>query len=174
MVGFNFAPRGWATCDGQLLSISQNTALFSIVGTIYGGDGRTTFGLPNLQDRAPIGQGQGPGLSSRTLGQRGGVESETLSLNQMPQHNHNLMASPSPGEQSGPLGPGGTRHALARSVGGNAYTPVGPPSPLPPNLVNLAGASLDPTGGGEGHNNRQPYLAVNFVIALIGIFPSRS
>jgi microcystin-dependent protein len=159
----NFAPRGWAFCNGQLLPISQNTALFSLIGTIYGGDGRTTTGLPNLQGRAPMHWGTGPGLSSRWLGEKGGFATVTLSEAQMARHTHTMMASPNPGDTSDPSG----GLALARSAGGNAYTSAS-------NLVPLADAILPPAGGSQPHNNRQPFLGLNFIIALVGIFPSRS
>jgi microcystin-dependent protein len=166
MIAMNFEPRGWAFCDGTLLAISQNTALFSILGTTYGGDGRTTFGLPDLRGRAVMHPGSGPGLPSRRLGERGGVDTVTLTENQMPSHKHTLKANPSPGEHSGPSVPTGA-NALGRSVGGNVYG-------FPANLVELAGASLLSEGGGAAHTNRQPYLVVNFVIALIGVYPPRS
>lgn len=164
-VGFNFAPRGWAHCNGQLLPISQNTALFSIVGTIYGGDGRTTFGLPNLQGRAALGEGQGPGLSIRSLGSTGGVDQVTLSASQMPAHNHAMVANNGPAS----TGQAAAGLTLARARGGNAYD--GPPVDNP---VAMAAESIGPQGGGLPHNNLMPYQVVNFVIALVGIYPSRS
>lgn len=159
----NFAPRNWAFCDGQLLPISQNTALFSLIGTIYGGDGRTTTALPNLQGRAPLHPGRGPGLTSRRLGERGGVPAVALSEAQMPNHNHAMRASPSPGERSEPT----STTVFARSAGGDVYGPAS-------NLVPLADAVLPPAGGNQAHNNMQPFLAVNFIIALVGLYPSRS
>jgi microcystin-dependent protein len=159
----NFAPRGWAFCNGQLLPIAQNTALFSLIGTTYGGDGRTTTGLPNLQGRAPMHPGRGPGLTDRRLGQRGGVETVTLSEAQMANHSHQMTASPNPGEQPGP----GSGNALARAVGATAYTAAS-------NLVSLNAATMPQTGGGQAHNNLQPYLTLNFIIALTGLYPSRS
>lgn len=158
----NFAPRNYAFCDGQLLPIAQNTALFSLVGTTYGGDGRTTLGLPNLQGRAPMHAGTGPGLPSRRLGERGGVETVTLTEAQMPSHTHAVSAVNLLGDRSNPEG-----NALARSVGGNAYGPS-------TNLVPLADAALPPAGGGNLHNNMQPFLTMNFIIALQGIFPTRN
>ena len=166
MTGLNFAPRGFAFCDGQLLQIAQNTALFSLIGTIYGGDGRTTTALPDLRGRAVMGAGDGAGLSSRRLGERGGVDKVFLMESQMPDHAHVLMASTSPGEQSGPNVPAGSANALGRSVGGSVYGDAN-------NLVDLAGASLLPVGGGQQHTNQQPYLPISFVIALVGLFPSR-
>jgi microcystin-dependent protein len=160
----NFAPRGWAFCNGQLLPIAQNTALFSLIGTTYGGDGRTTTALPNLQGRAPMHPGRGPGLTSRLLGQRGGVETITLSESQMPNHNHSLQGTSSPASTNAP----NNTTTLARSINGNSYK-----------LGATADASMDtgallPAGGGQAHNNLQPYLAINYIIALVGMYPSRS
>lgn len=161
----NFAPRGWAFCNGQLLPIAQNTALFSLIGTIYGGDGRTTTALPNLQGRAPMHPGRGPGLTARQLGQRGGVETVTLTEAQMPSHSHGMMASPNPGEAPGP-GPSGG-NALARPTGGSVYGAAN-------NLVSFAATTMPNAGGSQAHNNMQPYLTINFIIALVGLYPSRS
>jgi microcystin-dependent protein len=158
----NFAPRGWAFCNGQLLPVSQNTALFSLIGTTYGGDGRTTTALPNLEGRAPMHPGHGPGLGSRPLGENGGAETVTLSEAQAPNHSHPMNASPNPGEQSGGVG-----NALARGVGGSLYGSAS-------SLVDLAGPVLPPVGGSQSHNNLQPFLAINFIIALQGLYPSRS
>lgn len=160
----NFAPRGWAFCDGQLLPISQNTALFSLIGTTYGGDGRTTTALPNLQGRAPMHPGHGPGLTARRLGERGGVETVTLSEAQMPNHTHTMMAADRNGEDRPAVG-----RALARSTGGAMYQ-----TDSSNNLVNLANTALPSTGGSQAHNNLQPFLAMSFIIALIGLYPSRS
>lgn len=160
----NFAPRGWAFCNGQLLPIAQNTALFAIVGTIYGGDGRTTLGLPNLEGRAPMGQGRGPALTPRTLGQRGGVETVTLTEAQMPNHDHQLMASDEEADRRTPA----ANRALAESAGGSLYAP--PPSS---GFVDMDARSIPAYGQGQAHNNMQPYLALNFIIALVGLFPSR-
>ena len=160
----NFAPRGWAFCNGQLLQISQNTALFSLIGTIYGGDGRTTTGLPNLQGRAAMHPGTGPGLSQRRLGQSGGVTQVTLTSNQVPNHTHAMNASPNPGESSDAQG-----SALGRAVGGAPYQ-----QNTTDNLVPLASEALPAVGGGQAHNNMQPYLGMYFIIALTGVFPSRS
>jgi microcystin-dependent protein len=157
----NFAPRGWAFCNGQLLPVSQNTALFSLIGTIYGGDGRTTLALPDLQGRAPMHPGRGPGLTSRRIGESGGTELETLAETQMPNHNHAMAASPNPAESPDPTG-----NALGRSVGGNTYGPV-------TNLLSLADAAASPNGGNQAHNNMQPFLAINYIIALVGLYPSR-
>lgn len=159
----NFAPRGWAFCNGQLLPISQNTALFSLIGTTYGGDGRTTTALPNLQGCAPMHPGRGPGLTERLLGQRGGTETETLSEAQMPQHTHNLMAINAPATTYAP----GPANSLARSVGGNAFQSSA-------SNTDLNADALESAGGGQPHNNMQPFLAMNFIIALTGLYPSRS
>lgn len=155
--GFNFAPRGWARCDGQILPISQNTALFSLVGTIYGGDGKKTFALPNLQGSAPLGQGQGNGLSLRHIGESGGSPNVSLLLQEMPTHSHNVVADE---DSSNSNNPSGTYFAVAN---GNAYgaTVTGTMSA---NMVSQA-------GGGLPHNNLQPYLTLNFCIALQGIYP---
>jgi microcystin-dependent protein len=157
----NFAPRGWAFCNGQLLPIDQNTALFSLIGTTYGGDGRTTTALPNLQGRAPMHPGRGPGLTERRLGQRGGSETVTLSEAQLPNHTHATMAYSRPGDLADPAG-----RSLARSRGGKAYHEVD-------TLVPMAAQALGPSGGSQPHNNMQPYLAINFIIALTGLYPSR-
>lgn len=160
----NFAPRSWAFCNGQLLPIAQNTALFSLIGTTYGGDGRTTTALPNLQGKAPMHPGRGPGLTVRQLGQTGGSETVTLSEAQMPSHNHSLLASSAPGTSFSPT----STAYLARSVGGNVYDSND-------NLDNaLNNGTLENVGGGQAHNNMQPFLAINYIIALQGLYPSRS
>lgn len=161
----NFAPRGWAFCNGQLLPVSQNTALFSLIGTTYGGDGRSTTALPNLQGRAPMHPGRGPGLTARRLGEKGGVETVTLSEAQMPQHNHILRATAENGEQ----GSLSATVSLARSRGGPLYQ-----QDTSSNLVDMASEALPNTGGSQAHNNMQPYLTINFIIALVGLYPSRS
>ena len=158
----NFAPRGWAFCDGQLLPIAQNTALFSLIGTTYGGDGRTTTALPNLQGRAPMHPGRGPGLTSRRLGQRGGVETVTLSEAQMPAHTHSVMATGNPGN----LGIPSNARALARTQPGFAWQTAEP-------NADMASQVLPNAGGSQAHNNLQPFLAINFIIALVGLYPSR-
>ena len=155
----NFAPRGWAFCNGQLLPIAQNTALFSLVGTTYGGDGETTLGLPNLQGRAPMHPGNGPGLTSRRLGQVGGTQTETLTEGQMPAHSHTIEVVDGPANTDTPSEV--TR--LARTTT-ELYGPD-------QDLEDMG----DPViGGGQAHDNMQPYLALNFCIALTGLFPSRS
>jgi microcystin-dependent protein len=162
-VGFNFEPRGYADCDGTLLAIAQNTALFSILGTIYGGDGRTTFGLPDLRGRLPMHDGQGPGLTDRRLGERGGQETVTLTSTQIPSHNHAL------GTVSGLANEGGVAGNTLASVQGSS-TRVG--SSGAPNATMRD--SISNTGSNAAHNNMMPYLVVKFVIALEGVYPSRS
>ena len=160
---FNFAPTGWAFCDGQILPISQNTALFSLLGTTYGGDGKSTFALPNLEDCAPMQQGQGPGLSQRFLGEVGGEQSVTLLQSEIPAHSHNVQAAP-----SGAL-PSPTNNAWSSGLKGHPGVYAAPGSNVSMNPVATA-----ITGGSLPHNNMPPYLTLNFCIALQGIFPSRS
>lgn len=166
-VTFNFPPKGWAFCNGQLLPISQNTALFSLLGTYYGGDGKSTFGLPDLQGRAAMHAGQGPGLSRHDLGERSGQETVTLLASEMPAHAHPVHASVSRAESRRP-GVGG---ALAVTAPGERYVPgtaVGNGA-----LVSTAATTLASAGGGQPHNNMMPYLTLNYIIALQGIFPPR-
>lgn len=158
----NFAPRGWAFCNGQLLPIAQNTALFSIIGTIYGGDGRTTTGLPNLKGRAAMHAGNGPGLSSRRLGESGGVSDVELSANQIPSHNHVIQGS-GLGETTG----NPDNATLADTTPLNNYAPL-------LDKEQLAADALANVGASRFHNNMQPFLGLNFIIALVGIFPSRA
>jgi microcystin-dependent protein len=161
IVGFNFPPTGWAFCNGQIMPISQNTALFSLLGTTYGGDGRSNFALPNLQGCSPMQQGQGPGLSLRDLGETGGSETVTLLANQIPSHSHGLhgvTASATTGTPSNSV-------ALAKTASAQVYRTASDTAQT---------AAMAPAGGNLPHNNRQPYLALNFVIALQGIFPARS
>jgi microcystin-dependent protein len=160
---FNFAPTGWAFCDGQILPISQNTALFSLLGTTYGGDGKSTFALPNMQGNAPMQQGQGQGLSLRDLGEQSGSEAITLLVSEIPFHTHGLMAGVDPANVQIPT----NTVSLTRSSGGNAY------STSTSGLVAMAPQTLSPAGGGQPHNNMQPYLTLNFCIALQGVFPPR-
>lgn len=160
---FNFAPTGWAFCDGQLMPLSQNTALFALLGTTYGGDGKSTFALPDMQGNAPMQPGQGQGLSLRDLGEMSGVESITLLTSEIPVHTHQLRASIEPGDNRGPA----PNLSLAVSVGAAAYVGGSPA------LTPMAPQSLALAGGGLPHNNMQPYLTVNFCIALQGIFPQR-
>jgi microcystin-dependent protein len=160
---FNFAPKGWAFCNGQLLPISQNTALFSLVGTMYGGDGKSTFGLPNFQGRAPMFWGQGPGLSDYSEGEMSGSTTVTLLQGEMPTHNHNLMVDTiDPGDSNVP-----TNNALARSSGASIYNTTGGTQ------YQLAPQTLAPYGNSQPHNNMQPYLGLNFCIAMQGVFPPR-
>lgn len=158
----NFAPRSWAFCDGQLLPIAQNTALFSLIGTTYGGDGRTTTALPNLQGRAPMHPGRGPGLTDRRLGQSLGVETVTLTEAQLPNHLHSLMGSISNVNQATPGN--NTFGQRVRAYNSNATS----------NLAAMAPQALPTVGGGQAHNNMQPFLVLNFIIALQGLYPSRS
>jgi microcystin-dependent protein len=156
----NFSPRSWAFCNGQLLPISQNTALFSLVGTTYGGDGRTTMALPNMQGRVPMHPGRGPGLTSRRLGERGGEEVVTLSEAQIPSHTHSLGADNLAPDTTSPK-----NNLLSKRP---IYTDD------KSSLVNMASQTVASNGGGQSHNNNQPYLALNYIIALQGIYPSRS
>ncbi len=160
MFGGNFAPRGFALVDGQLLAISQNEALFALLGTTFGGDGRTTFALPDLRGRLPIHEGQGPGLPNFNLGSKGGTETETISLGQLPAHRHTPRVSSDPASSPVPVG---------RVP---ATAPVNVFSAAPPD-TDLAPAIDDTTGGGGSHNNVMPFLCINFIVALQGIFPSR-
>jgi microcystin-dependent protein len=160
---FQFTPLGWAKCNGQLLPISQNTALFSLLGTFYGGDGKSTFALPDLQGRSPVDQGQGAGLSDRFIGEQGGVSSVTLLQSEMPIHNHTLRAAPDPGDLAAP----DASRSLARSQPSIYKQPAAALAPMSPNAVGVSGGDLP-------HNNMMPYLVLNFCIALQGIFPPRS
>lgn len=159
---FAFAPTGWALCNGQLMPISQNTALFSLLGTTYGGDGKSTFGLPDLQGSVPMHPGQGPGLSLHDLGETGGTESVTLLESEIPSHSHTVNASIGPASLQAP---GPTR------VLGRANNPVYLDNPA--TMVAMSPQALVPAGGGQPHNNLQPYLTVSFCIALQGIYPQR-
>jgi len=163
---FNFAPKGWAWCDGQLMPLSQNTALFSLLGTTYGGDGKSNFALPDLQGRAPMHPGQGPGLSLHDLGETGGSETVSLLESEIPSHSHALNAQSPVADTNLP-----TNNVLARSsVGGT--TPYLPPAGAP--LVSMSSNALAPAGGDQPHNNMQPYLTFFFCIALQGVFPPRT
>jgi microcystin-dependent protein len=160
MFAGNFAPRSWAFCDGQLLAVSQNDALFSLLGTVYGGDGRTTFGLPDLRGRIPTHAGAGPGLPPGRLGAKGGAENVTLTVNQLPSHGHPLHATTATAAQRQPVG-----SALAASTG-QVYTEI-----LDPQTMNAQ--AISHVGGSRSHTNLMPYLCVHFIIALVGIYPSR-
>jgi microcystin-dependent protein len=164
MFAGNFAPRGWATCDGQLLPLSQNTALFSLLGTFYGGNGKSNFALPNLQGSAPLGQGQGPGLSERFLGEQGGVANVTLLQSEIPLHTHSLRANFNVADVFDPS----PARSLAASSPGNVYQ-----SNTTANLVQMNVQTTSITGSSFPHNNMQPYLTVTFIIALQGVFPPR-
>jgi microcystin-dependent protein len=163
-VGFNFAPVGWALCNGQLLPISEYSALFNLIGTTYGGNGQTTFALPNLQGQGVINQGQGSGLSAYVIGQQGGSEQISLTGSQVGSHSHALMASSQTGSTITP----GTTVALAQNAqpAVNAYSTAAPNTSLAPSSIGL-------TGGGQPHENRQPFLTINYIIALFGIYPSQ-
>ena len=162
LVGFNFAPQGWATCSGQLMAISQNTALFSLLGTTFGGDGQQTFALPDLRGRRIIGAGQLPGGSNYTLGQQGGEESVTLTVQQLPRHSHLPSANAAPGTALSPAGNfWGSQNATA--LYSNA-----------PTVVDMSAGLIGNTGGNQPHDNMQPYLVMNYIIALEGIYPSRN
>ncbi len=156
-VGFNFAPRGWALCEGQLLSISANTALFSLLGTTFGGDGRTTFGLPDLRGRSIVGVGNGPGLSPISWGEKAGAENHTLTVAQMPSHSHNITVNSAAGEESDPTGKHIAAHtdAFAENATGNLAAPSN-------------------TGGSQSFNIRNPFLGIYMCIATQGIYPSRN
>ena len=165
MTGFNFAPRGYLLCNGQLMSIAQNTALFSLLGTQFGGDGQTTFGLPNLQGRVGIHQGNGPGLTPRTMGETAGSETVTLLSTQMPMHNHLMATSNVAGAVTNP---GGNFVAASSDPSLSAsFRPTSDGSTLSPQAIGSA-------GGTQPHNNMQPYLVISFSIATEGIFPSRN
>lgn len=160
---FNFAPKGWAFCDGQLMPLSQNTALFALLGTFYGGDGKSTFALPNLQGSAPLHPGDGSGLSVYFLGQQGGSEFVTLLDSEMPLHTHTMRCvNPVAGADTNVV----VGNSIAKSTQGNVYRPQ-------ETLVNFSAESLAIAGGSLPHNNMQPYLTLNFCIALQGVFPPR-
>jgi len=163
LMGFNFAPRGWAFCDGQILPINQNQSLYSLLGTTYGGDGRTSFALPDLRGRTPIHTGRSNGGQDHRLGQKSGEETHTLSSNEMPQHDHLAMASRDNANQ-----PNSSNNVLAAAA--NLYAPAS----ASPTRQPLQSATVTHVGGGQAHENMQPYLAVNFCIALQGLFPSRN
>ena len=165
--GFNFPPTGWATCDGQLLPISQNTALFSLLGTFYGGNGQSNFALPNLQGSAAMHHGQGQGLSLRSIGEMSGSQTVTLLISEMPVHTHSPTNAKNIGGLPDPTGNmWGTSNAA--KVAANFYAPAGSPT------VNMNATAFSLTGGSQPHNNLMPYLTLNFCIAMQGVFPSRS
>jgi microcystin-dependent protein len=160
---FNFAPKGWAFCDGQLLPLSQNTALFSLLGTTYGGDGKSNFALPNMQGNAPMHPGQGPGLSLHDLGETGGSETVTLLESEIPSHSHFQRASIDDADLTIPT----PARVLAKASGQNVYAPTA-------SLISMSGNALAPAGGDQPHNNMQPYLTLNFCIAMQGVYPPRT
>jgi microcystin-dependent protein len=160
--GFNFAPKGWAFCDGQIMPISQNTALFSLLGTTYGGDGKSNFALPNLQGSVPMHPGQGPGLSLHNLGETGGSDTVTLLESEMPTHSHTMTASGQDATVNGPSG-----QLVANGIGVGMYAAPGP-------LVALDVQAVAVNGGDRPHNNLQPYLTLNYCVALQGVYPPRT
>lgn len=160
LVPYNFAPVGWALCNGQLLAIAQNTALFSLLGTMYGGNGQTTFALPDLRGRVAISEGQGQGLSPRDQGEIGGSEAVTLTLQETPQHNHQVNVSSVPGTTSSAAG-----NHLSASTYGNSYAPTAEGT--------MPVGTIGQSGGSQPHSNSQPYLTLNYIIALQGVFPPR-
>jgi microcystin-dependent protein len=164
MFGGNFAPYNWAMCNGQLMPIEQNDALFSLLGTTYGGDGNTTFGLPDLRGRVPIHMGAGPGLSNRRLGQKFGTETVTLTQSNLPNHFHGLAATSQNGTSNNPSG-----NILASSTNTISIYNSGTTAPVSMNIVAVGN-----TGGSQSHSNLMPTLCVNFIISLFGIYPSRS
>jgi len=162
MFAGNFAPRGWALCDGQLLAVSQNDALFSLLGTVYGGDGRTTFGLPDMRGRIPLHAGHGPGLSERRLGSKRGSEAQTLTVSQLPVHTHGpVRATASIGDSRAAAG-----NVLASTAAEDIYQNSS-------GSAVMSAEAISNVGGNRSHTNLQPYLCVNFIIALVGIYPSR-
>ena len=167
MFGGNFAPRNWALCVGTILYISDNTALFSLLGTNFGGDGRTSFGLPDMRGRIPMHQGSGPGLTYRAIGQRFGIESVVLSNNEMPMHNHTLQATTTFAASSNP----GNDVLASHSDGDMPFTAI--PSD-PTNYQTMSSDTVISTGGSVAHNNMMPYQCVSFIICMQGIYPSRN
>ncbi len=170
MFGGTFAPRGWAFCDGSLLPINQHSALFSILGTTYGGDGRTTFGLPDLRGRVAIHEGTGPGLENRRLGAKGGDEEHTLTTQQMPRHDHNTSVTTNCTTQAGTSDNPEDKYWASSKEGDLAYR-ANSGNQMASDAVEV---SLSNAGGGQPHNNMQPFLVVNYIIALQGTFPSRA
>ena len=163
MFAGNFAPRGWAFCEGQLLAISENEALFSLLGTIYGGDGRTTFGLPDLRGRLPMHAGTGPGLTNRRLGAKTGAENVTATVNQLPPHTHLLGCSSARADATAPV-----NNTLATSASGDRQFAASGAA------IAMNGNAVKDAGGGQQHPNMPPFLCIHFIIALVGVYPSRS
>lgn len=167
MFAGNFAPRNWAFCDGQLLAVTSYDALFSLLGNLYGGDGRSSFGLPDMRGRLPMHMGQGPGLTNRALGARMGQERVILTRDEMPKHSHSLMASNAQADASDP----GGRVLASQTDGDMPYTQAPAEST---NFQNMDSRSVSSAGSNSPHNNMMPYLGVNFIIALLGVYPSRN
>ncbi len=161
MFAGNFAPRGWAFCDGSLLAVSSNDALFSLFGTIYGGDGRTTFGLPDLRGRIPIHAGNGPGLTDRRLGAKSGQEAVTLTTQQLPAHGHTIRGTSDPAGSTNPV------NAVSALAEESSYG-------SPTDLVTMSNQAIGNNSGGQSHTNLMPFLCVSFIVALVGIYPSRT
>lgn len=175
MFGGNFAPRGWAMCDGQLIAIPQNEALFSLIGTTYGGDGRTTFALPDLRGRAPIQAGTGPGLTPKNLGQRAGNEVTTITANNLPPHNHSASLQVSSADATISVPTIDSTIATPGNSDGRSFTgTLGFNTATPNTTMNAGSVTTGNTGNGQAFNNMQPFLVVNYIIALVGVYPSRS
>jgi microcystin-dependent protein len=171
MVGFNWAPRGWAKCDGQLLPISSNEALFSLIGTIYGGDGRTTFALPDLRSRVPMHQGRGPGLSFREIGQTGGTENVALNPLELPAHNHEAVVRPKASSQVANESSPDNHFPAVETTGRNQVDGYRANADVEMGATEVLTTN---TGGNQAHTNVQPFQVINFVIALVGTYPSRN
>lgn len=165
MFSGTFAPRSWALCEGQLVAISQNESLYSLLGTTYGGDGRSNFALPDMRGRLPVHYGTGPGLTERRIGQRSGRESALITIRQLPGHTHGLMASNAAGDNVEPTG---------RNLGTPGSPAYGPRSSKAAKNVTLADIAVSAVGGGQAHDNMMPALCINFIISLAGVYPSRS
>lgn len=175
MFAGNFAPRGWSLCNGQLLAISSHTALFSILGTTYGGDGRTTFALPDLRGRTPIAPGTGPGLPTYRLGQVGGTERNTLTVAQMPSHNHTGTLHVSNANASQSAATANSTIATPGSSDGRSFTPTEGFNTSAPNItMNSGSVTTGNTGSSQAVNNMQPFLGMNYIIAMVGVYPSRN
>lgn len=164
MFAGTFAPQGWAICDGQLLAVAQNDALFSLITTTYGGDGRVTFGLPDMRGRVPIKAGSGPGLSPRNQGAAGGAENVTIVENELPSHNHNLGGNNATGDSAMPAG-----YFARDAATSNIYS-----TQLTGTTADLSPAMITPAGGSRAHTNMMPFICINFIIALFGVYPSRN
>ena len=165
MFAGNFAPQSWAFCDGQLLAVNNNNALFSLFGTLYGGDGRTTFGLPDLRGRIPLHMGTGPGLSPRAIGSKAGDEKATVGVNELAGHSHAWQATSAAAQERTPIG-----NAMAETAAANIYSESEPPQ----NPVTMAAGMVTNTGGSQSHENIQPFQCIHYIVALFGIYPSRN